>query len=80
VSTVTGDGQAPALATPALAGRPPTALPPLTHPDQTRVIGQSSFGVITSGPLTPEPDYTGMDVADAKIARAKWHIALRQPG
>ena len=60
--------------------QPSTALPPLTHPDQTRVIGQSSFGVITSGPLTPEPDYTGMGVAERKIARAKWHIALRQPG
>ena len=71
---------APALATPALAGQPSTLLPPLTHPDQTRVIGQASFGVITSGPLTPEPDYTGMGIAERKIARAKWHIALRQPG
>ena len=71
---------APALAAPVPAGQPSTALPPLTHPSQTRVVGQSSFGVVTSGPLTPEPDYTGMDVAERKIARAKWHIALRQPG
>ena len=71
---------APALATPPLAAQPSKLLPPLTHPDQTRVIGQASFGVITSGPLTPEPDYTGMGIAERKIARAKWHIALRQPG
>lgn len=70
----------PASAPPAVAGQSSTALPPLTHPSQTRVIGQASFGVITSGPLTPEPDYTGMGIAEAKIARARWHIALRQPG
>ena len=69
---------APALS--AVIGQPLKALPPLTHPSQARAIGQSSFGVITSGPLTPEPDYTGMGVAEAKIARARWHIALRQPG
>lgn len=62
------------------AGQPPTTLAPLTHPDQVRVVGMASFGPITSGPLTPEPDYTGMGVAERKIARAKWHLALRQPG
>lgn len=73
-------------APPTVAGQPSTALvpsrelPPLTHPDQTRVIGQSLFGVITSGPLTPEPDYTGMGIAERKVARSKWHIALREPG
>ena len=76
-----------AASPPALAGPPPqaslpssSALPPLTHPSQVRVVGQASFGVITSGPLTPEPDYTGMGIAERKIARAKWHLALRQPG
>jgi len=67
-------------APPAPATQSSSALPALTHPRQARVIGQSTFGVITSGPLTPEPDYTGMGVAERKVARSRWHIALRQPG
>ena len=50
---------------------------PTTRP---RVVGQSLFGVITSGPLTPEPDYTGMGTPETKIARAEWFIAKRKPG
>ena len=65
---------------PPAASQSPTVLAPLSHPDQVRVVGQASFGLITSGPLTPEADYTGMGVAERKIARAKWHLALRQPG
>lgn len=65
---------------PLAASEPGRALVPLSHPDQVRVVGQASFGVITSGPLTPEPDYTGMGVAERKIARINWTIAKRQTG
>lgn len=71
---------ASAPAAPGTTAQPSTALAPLTHPGQTRVVGQASFGVITSGPLTPEPDYTGMGVAERKVARAMWHLKLREPG
>lgn len=79
---VPADWRPTALATaaPKAASEPARALAAVSHPDQVRVVGQASFGVITSGPLTPEPDYTGMDVAERKIARAKWTITLRETG
>ena len=73
--------QAPAsVVAPVAASQPGTALVPSSYCTPPRVVGQASFGKITSGPLTPEPDYTGMDDVERKIARAAWSIALRKTG
>jgi hypothetical protein len=36
-----------------------------------------AMGPINSGPLLQEPDYTGMDPVERKIARMKWSIRRR---
>ena len=66
---------------PALSGKAGTPVPATaSRPTRVRVVGQDSFGVITRGPLTPEPDYTGMSDVQRKIAEATWQMALRDPG
>ena len=54
--------------------RPVSISPPMPRPQQSL---RELLGPVTSGPDLPEPDYTGMDDFERKIARMDWSIKKR---